>query len=68
MSDDTNDTPPDVEETLTLDEFCRRLSSTDNRVELIGGFHYDEKFNNRVMDTATAFRARYEAFAIRPVL
>lgn len=55
-----------TEESLTLEEFCARLSSTDRRVELIGGFHSDEKRAERFKDTESAYRARYQAFATKP--
>ena len=60
---ETADAPPSV----TLDDFCRGLSTTDKRVELIAGFHSDEVRNNRLHDTEPAYFERYEAFAIRPV-
>ena len=57
---------PEKETQLTLDEFCMRLSTTDRRAELIGGFHSVEKKNDRQKDTETAFRARFEAFVNEP--
>jgi hypothetical protein len=55
-----------TEEALTLDEFCTRLSKTDRRVELIGGFHFDERRAERFKDTESAYRSRFEAFANKP--
>jgi hypothetical protein len=59
------DIPTDFE--LTLDEFCMRLSSTDGRIELIGGFHHDEIRNKRIKDKHSTFMERFTAFASRPV-
>ena len=52
---------------LTLEEFCTRVSATDNRVELIGAFFHDEKTAGNVKDTHAAFAARFTAFATKPV-
>ncbi|MEY8688440.1 MAG: hypothetical protein AB9M53_00990 [Leptothrix sp. (in: b-proteobacteria)] len=51
---------------LTLEEFCTRLSVTDKRVELIGGFYSSEKRAGRVKDVETAFAGRFVAFATQP--
>ncbi len=51
---------------LTLQEFCTRLSVTDKRVELIGGFEHSERTSGRAKDTETAYRARFVAFINRP--
>ncbi|MGR9107809.1 MAG: hypothetical protein ACU843_12840 [Gammaproteobacteria bacterium] len=51
---------------VTLDEFCRRLSVKDKRVEMIGGFHFDEKLAKRVKDMESAYMKRFEAFTKRP--
>ena len=51
---------------LTLQEFCTRLSGTDKRVELIGGFEHSERVAGRAKDTETAYRSRFVAFANRP--
>jgi hypothetical protein len=47
---------------LTLDEFCARLSNTDKRVELIGGFHHSERAAGHAKDTEAAFQSRFVAF------
>lgn len=52
---------------VTLDEFCTRLSLTDKRVELIGGFHHVEKKHRRFKDAEPKYRARFEAFVNKPV-
>jgi hypothetical protein len=51
---------------LSLDEFCSRLSQTDRRVELIGGFHHSERAAGHSNDTEAAFAARYVAFCNAP--
>ena len=53
-------------EPITLDEFCLRLSKSDKRVELIGGFHHSETSTGVVKDAEAAFKARYDAFANKP--
>lgn len=55
-----------VEDSITLDEFCTRLSKTDRRVELIGAFHFDEKRGERVKDTEANFSGRFDKFANKP--
>lgn len=52
---------------LGIDEFCSRLSATDKRVELIGAFHHCEVLEGRAKDAASAYSARFAAFANRPV-
>lgn len=52
---------------VTLDEFCTRLSTTDNRVEMIGAFNADEKRSNRVKDTESKYRERFGKFCKREV-
>jgi alpha-beta hydrolase superfamily lysophospholipase len=48
---------------VSLNRFCTDLSTTDKRVELIGGFHHSEKVAGRLRDTAEAYSQRYAAFA-----
>jgi hypothetical protein len=52
---------------LTLDEFCKRLSLTDKRVEAIGGFHASEKSAKRTRGLESAFRERYAEFLNKPM-
>jgi len=52
---------------LTLDEFCARLSSTDGRVELIGGFHASELSDGVSKDMTDNFMKRFIAFTNKPV-
>lgn len=52
---------------VTLNEFCTRLSNTDRRVELIGGFHFTETRAGRNKDTESNYQARYTAFLTKPV-
>ncbi len=51
---------------LSLEEFCKRLSTQDPRVELISGFELDERIAGRLKDTESEFTARYQAFINRP--
>lgn len=53
-------------EALSLQEFCKRLSTTEPRVELISGFEADERIAGRLKDTEQKFAARYQAFINRP--
>ncbi len=58
------ETPPATASfSLSLDEFCTRLSQGDKRVELIAGFHHTELTANRVSDTESNYRARYTDFS-----
>jgi len=54
-------------ETLSLDEFCSRLSETVRSPEMIGGFHYTERAANTLRDTFEAFKARFDVFVNKPV-
>ena len=58
--------PADDAFPLTLEEFCTRLSSTDRRVELIGGFEHAESIAGRVKDLEASFAIRFAAFANQP--
>lgn len=51
---------------LTLTEFCTRLSATDRRVELIGGFEHSEKVAGQVSDLEMNFAKRFAEFANQP--
>lgn len=51
---------------LTLEEFCTRLSQSDRRVELIGGFHAMERAAGNTKDVESAYQARFEAFVNQP--
>ena len=51
---------------LTLEEFCRRVSTADRRVELIAGFHHVESAAGCVSDFEEAFAERLKAFANAP--
>ncbi len=50
----------------TLTEFCARLSSTDNRTELIGAFFRMETAAGRVKATDTEFQKNYSDFCNKP--
>lgn len=51
---------------LSLEEYCARLSTTDRRAELIGGFHFSEKQSGRVKDTETNYKKRFAEFCKQP--
>jgi hypothetical protein len=53
-------------EEVTLEEFCIRLSKSDKRVEMIGGFNASETAAGHVKDTEASFRARYDQFCNKP--
>lgn len=57
---------PPVEQ-VTLNEFCIRLSNSDKRVELIGGFHHQETAKGTIKDAESEFYSRFLAFANKPV-
>lgn len=52
---------------ITLDEFCTRLSMSDKRVELIGGFAHTEVVAGRTKDAESAFQSRFTEFVNKPV-
>ena len=52
---------------LSLEEYCANRSSTDRRVELIGGFYHVEKVAGRLFDTPTNYDVRYESFRTSPI-
>jgi hypothetical protein len=54
-------------EPTTLNEFCMMLSQSDRRIELISAFEASERVAGVVKDHVHAFRARFIAFANRPV-
>ena len=56
-----------AEPTVTLNEFCARLSETVVRPELIGGFAATERAAGNLRGTEAAFRASYEKFVNKPV-
>lgn len=51
---------------LSLNEFCARLSTTDKRVELIGGFEHQERVAGRRSDTEESYSKRYTEFLNKP--
>lgn len=59
--------PVEGEQEVTLTEFCVRMSATDKRVELIGGFNASEARAGTVKDTESRYRARFTAFINKPV-
>lgn len=64
---DIPETLPETEKPAQLNEFCRNLSLTDKRVELIAGFHSSEVRAGKLTDTESAYSERYAAFADTPV-
>lgn len=56
-----------VEPRVLLDEFCRRLSQSVKRPELIAGFHYTQKASGTASATPAAFQAAYEQFVNKPI-
>lgn len=54
------------EEPIALDEYCRRLSVTDGRVELIGGFEADERISGHLKSDVSGFDAAFARFVARP--
>jgi hypothetical protein len=66
MSKEEIQAPATVEH-ITLEEFCTRLSMSDKRVELIGGFNYTETAAGRIKDAESDFQARFTAFTTKPV-
>lgn len=55
-----------VEQPLSLNEFCIRLSTKDKRVGLIGAFEHTERIAGRMSDTAQNFADRYAKFINQP--
>lgn len=55
-------TPVQAAFQITLQEFMRKLSQRDNRVELINGFNFTEKRAGHVKDFESNFQARFVAF------
>lgn len=53
--------------TVTLEEFCSRMSEKQTRPELFAAFHFTEKAAGRLRDTETAFAGRLDAFLSKPV-
>jgi hypothetical protein len=63
----TAEKPDDPALTLSLTEFCTRLSETVKRPELIGAFEFRERNAKRNKATEAEFRARFDAFINTPV-
>ena len=52
---------------FNLTEFCKKLSLTDKRIELIGGFFHYMKYIKKVEKATDAqFREHYEEFCNMP--
>lgn len=52
--------------TVTLAEFCARLSESVRRPELIGAFEYVERSAGRLRDAPADYQARFESFCNAP--
>lgn len=53
--------------TVSLNEYCTRLSEKVIRPELIGAFASTERAAGKVSDTPENFQARYNSFINKPV-
>lgn len=52
---------------ISITEFCKRLSFSDKRVELIGGFHFWMENTKKVTSATEAqFKAFYAEFCALP--
>lgn len=51
---------------VSLNEFCARLSGSDRRVEMIGGFEAVERRAGREKDFEAGYMARFTAFCNQP--
>lgn len=58
--------PSNGADEYTIDDFCRRLSLTEKRYTLIGGFNAEEKRLGRNKDSYDAYYARFVLFINRP--
>jgi hypothetical protein len=56
-----------VAQTITISEFCSRLSESLRKPELIGAFHSTEVAAGTVRATAQAFQAHFDEFVNKPV-
>lgn len=52
--------------TMTLVEFCTRLSETERRPELIAAFEHHAKKSNLKRETWEGFKSRFDAFVTLP--
>ena len=66
MAKKTAESEMEPEPKITLDEFCLGVSQRDKRVELIAGFHAEQRARGVVKAAPSEFRAALEAFATRP--
>ncbi len=58
--------PPD-EFTVSLNEFCIRLSKTDKRVEMIGGFHHSMTKEGTTSGKTVFYQQAYTKFTTAPI-
>lgn len=59
------ETAPEI--SLSLTDFCIRLSESVRRPEMIGAFEAVERRAGRVKASESEFRSRYDAFVNKPV-
>ncbi len=54
-------------ERISLEEFCKRLSTRDKRVETIGGFHhYMRDVEKKTKATEAEFSEYFKRFCLMP--
>ena len=53
--------------TVSLAEFCSELSATNDKVELIGGFHFDQKRQGNLKNSRAAFQQAFADFCVKPI-
>jgi len=51
---------------ISLEEFCKRASMTDKRVELLGGFHHHARSKKMLHARESDFAAEYAKFLTMP--
>lgn len=60
------ETPQDKVSLVSITEYCRRLSTRERRVELIGAFHSTMKAESILADTEQGYNVRFAEFENRP--
>ncbi|EAB4417296.1 hypothetical protein D7B12_17855 [Salmonella enterica] len=59
---------PVTSRTMSLNEFCKRLSLTEKRYVLIAGFHRHQEIANHLVDTWEGFNERLAVFLKTPLI
>jgi hypothetical protein len=57
----------EAQPSVTLDDFCVRISETVRSPELIAGFHHVERAAGRLRGTFDEYKTRFDAFRNLPV-